>query len=489
MWFLLLQCVIQYPQPTGDGLDEVTRLRMELRAKLQEEERVRLEREVEQLALMQSGASWGELLWCALQQWQLWAVAGLALLLLAVWLTCRKRRRRAEMGGQEEKEKEKEEEDETRAYDLRWLLEERIQWPVQDLQTGCKRTMALMKNLTTVLGRVLSGTFYPGLHPAIGFSSAFEGWSAREEEVVYRVLVPLTPPLGHTFHLEPVPEEQRPGRNFRIRVELECSCPSEQPGENLICLRHHRDVVQMVTGQPSLRDTLCTSCYLDVQKTVHWFCTLVGAAWKRLPQSRSWRLVLLPSKRCCDLGLTNGQERFRVKVLFGLRRDTSDIFVSSRPRGAHTPRTMWPETYAVAETKFFGHVARQAPQDSSHLKCLQLLARLLTREGFSIYSIKTIVMRLMNTVPASRWHSRYFLLQLSDALEQLRLSLEEKHLGHFIVGNQRLPEISLPTDVRDAEPPNLFHLLAQDPAASSQAMEAYLDLRHRLARVLAYGHC
>ncbi|KFO61893.1 Inositol 1,4,5-trisphosphate receptor-interacting protein-like 1, partial [Corvus brachyrhynchos] len=294
-------------------------------------------------------------------------------------------------------------------------------------------------------------TFLPVLQRAIGFGSAFEGWTAREEEVVYRVLVPMTPPQGHTFHLERDTEEQRPGRNFRVRVQLECSCPREQQGANLLCFLHHPEEVRRRSRQPNLLDTLCTGAYLDVRKTARWLCQLVRAKWWRLPQSRSWRLVLLPSKRSCKLRLTNDQGSFRVKVLFGVRKGTSDIFVSSRPQGAHTPSTMWPETYTVAETKFFRHMARQAPQDSSHLKCLQLLAG---------------------------WHRRYFVLQLSDILEQLRLSLEEKHLVHFIVGNQRLPEeISLPPDVRMAEPHNLLHYLAQDPAAHSQAMEAYLDLR------------
>ncbi|NXA92004.1 IPIL1 protein, partial [Melanocharis versteri] len=333
---------------------------------------------------------------------------------------------------------------------------------------------ALMDNFTTVFGHVLRRTFFPVLQRAIGFGSAFEGWTAREEEVVYRVLVPLTPPRGHTFHLERDTDKQRPGRNFRVRVELECSCPREQPGANLLCLRHHRELVRRRTQQFNLLDTLCTSCYLDVRKTACWFCALVRSTWQRLPQSRTWRLVLLPSKRSCKLRLSNEEGSFRVKVLFGVRQGASDIFVSSRPGGARPPSTVWPETYAVAEVKFFRHVARQVPQDSSHLRCLQLLAGVLARKDFSIYSIKTIVMRLLNTVPVSRWHRRSFVLQLTDILEQLRLSLEEKHLENFFVGNQRLPEeIGLPPDVRAAEPPNLFHRLAQDPAAHCQAMEAY----------------
>ncbi|NWH98720.1 IPIL1 protein, partial [Tichodroma muraria] len=338
-------------------------------------------------------------------------------------------------------------------------------------------TMALMDNFTNVFQRALTRTFCPVMQQAIGFGSAFEGWTAHEGELVYRVLIPLTPPLGHTFHLERDTDQQRPGRNFRVRVELACSCPREQQGVNMRCFLHHPDVIRRRTRHPNFLDTLCTGSYLDVQKTVCWFCALVRASWRRLPQSRSWHLVLLPSKRACNLKLTNSQESFQVKVLFGVRRRTSDIFISSRPQGLHTPSIMWPETYAVAETKFFRQMARQTPQDSSHLRCLQLLASVLARKDFSIHSIKTIVMHLLNTVPVSRWHRRYFLLQLSDALEQLRLSLEKKHLEHFILGNQRLPEeIRLPQDVRRAKPPNLFHSLVQDPATHSQAMQTYFDL-------------
>ncbi|RMC14852.1 hypothetical protein DUI87_07028 [Hirundo rustica rustica] len=86
---------------------------------------------------------------------------------------------------------------------------------------------------------------------------------------------------------------------------------------------------------------------------------------------------------------------------------------------------MWPETYAVAEIKFFRHMVKQALQDSSHLKCLQLLAGVLACKDFSVYSMKTIVMRPLNTVPVSWWHRRYFVLQLMDILEQLLFSLEE----------------------------------------------------------------
>ncbi|NXX36765.1 IPIL1 protein, partial [Nicator chloris] len=337
-------------------------------------------------------------------------------------------------------------------------------------------TMALMNNLNSVLSRVLNRTFYPVLQQAIGFGSAFEGWTASEE-VVYHVLVPLTPPVGHMFLLARDTEQRRPGRNFFVRVELECRCPRDQQGVNVLCFLHHPEVIRRITGQPYLLDTLCTRSYLDVKKTVHWFRALLRASWRRLPQSRRWHLELLSSKRSCKLRLTNSEESFQVWVLFGVQRHGSDIFISSQAQGRRTPRTMWPETYEVAEIKFFRHMAGQAPQDSSHLKCLQLLSSVLVHKDPSIHAIKTITMRLLNTIPMSQWHRKYFLHQLSDVLEQLRLSLEKKHLEHFILGNQRLPQgIRLPPDVQRTRPPNLFSHLMQDPAAHSQAMQAYLDL-------------
>ncbi|NWR11936.1 IPIL1 protein, partial [Paradoxornis webbianus] len=335
----------------------------------------------------------------------------------------------------------------------------------------------LVDSLTSVLRGVLGQTFYPVLQRAIGFGSAFEGWTASEEEVVYRVLIPLKPPLGHVFCLKPDTEQQRLGRPFRVLVKLECRCLREQEGVFQLCYLHHANMVRRVTGQPNLLDTLCTDSYLDVKKTVRWFCALVRASWWCLPQSRSWDLALLPSKDSCNLRLTNSQESFQVRLLFGVQRHGSDIFITSQSQGADTPSTMWPETYTVAETKFFKHVASQLPQDSSHLRCLQILTGVLMHEGFSAHAIKTVVMRLLSTLPAAEWHKRYFLLQLSNILLQLCSYLEEKQLEHFIVGNQRLPqEIRLPPDVQTARPANLFQSLVQDPAAYSQAMQACRDL-------------
>ncbi|NXI18137.1 IPIL1 protein, partial [Irena cyanogastra] len=333
---------------------------------------------------------------------------------------------------------------------------------------------ALMDNYAVYFGHVLSNSFYPVLQPAIGVGSAFEGWSPREQDVEYRLLIPMTPPRGHSFHLELDSSEQRQVRNFRVRVQLECTCSREQQGDTMLCFLHHPEEELSRNQDPSLLDTLCTDSYLDVDKTAHWFCQLVRAIWPALPQAHNWNFVLLPSRRSCQFKVTNGGESFRIELLFVVRRDDSDIYVSSQPREAYTASTTWPETYDVAEIKFFNYIARQAPLDTFHLRCLQLFTRLQLGTGFSTYTVKTIVMHLLNTVPVPQWCSRHFVRRLGDINRMLLLSLERKCLNHFIVGNWLLPEeIRLPPDVEMAEPPNLFHHLEMDPVACSQSMGDY----------------
>ncbi|XP_066178290.1 inositol 1,4,5-trisphosphate receptor-interacting protein-like 1 [Sylvia atricapilla] len=365
------------------------------------------------------------------------------------------------------------------------ILMERIQWPVQDLQKGCEWTAELMDNYIAYFWLILSNSFYPVLPRAIGVGSAFEGWSPREQDVVYRVLIPMTPPRGHSFHLELDSAGERHVRNFRVRVQLECTCSREQQEENMLCFLHHPEEELRSNQDPSLLDTLCTDSYLDVHKTARWFYQLVRAVWPALPQSHSWHLKLLPSRRSCQIKVTNGTESFRIEVLFGVQRDDSHIFVSSQPREAYTPSTTWPETYAVAETEFFEHIARQAPPDSLHLKCLQFFARLQLGFGFSTYTTKTIVMHLLNVEPVSSWRRRDLLLRLVDISESLRLCVQAKRLNHFIVGNWRLPgDIRLPRDVQMDKRNNLFHHLAQQSAAHRQAISEYQVMRKWFKRIL-----
>ncbi|NWS74557.1 IPIL1 protein, partial [Crotophaga sulcirostris] len=316
----------------------------------------------------------------------------------------------------------------------------------------------------------------PVLQNPIGVGSAFEGWSAHEDDSIYCFLVPLKPPHGHTFNLELVTAGEMPARNFYINVELVCTCTTQQQVEKMQCLLHQPQ--EKLMGL-SLLQTLCTGPYLDVQKTAHWFSQSVEEVMKALPRFVQRHLKVLPSNRSCKFQVTKRKERvFKIEVIFGVQEGDSDIFLSSQmAQATFTSSTMWPESYAVAEVKFFKHMAMQAPFISLHLACLQTFDSILKSTSFSTYAFKTVMMHLMITPPFSSQIRSNILMQMHSVMRYLHCCLKQTYLNHFFYGNRNVPEeIVLPLDFRTAEPLNLFQHLAQDPKSYAKACRDFMNL-------------
>ncbi|NWU73915.1 IPIL1 protein, partial [Pterocles burchelli] len=273
----------------------------------------------------------------------------------------------------------------------------------------------LISSLILIFRHLLADSFFPIFQTAIKVGSAFEGWSPREEDIVYCMFVPLRAPRGHTFRLELDTAEERPARNFRVRVEPVCICMSERLEGKLLCFLHHSEE-ELRNQDTSLLRSLCTGSFLDVEKTACWFQKLVRTSWVVLPQSAFWRLTVLPSSRSCKFKVTARKGKsFTMELVFGVRQGDSDVFVSSQStEGLFTPSTTWPETYAVAEAKFFSHMAGLLPHNSCHLKCLQLCARILLGSCFSTSTLKTVVMHLLNSTHPSHWRRMNVLLRLQE---------------------------------------------------------------------------
>ncbi|RMC00491.1 hypothetical protein DUI87_23102 [Hirundo rustica rustica] len=325
----------------------------------------------------------------------------------------------------------KEDDDHNINRNLRILLEEHIQLPVLDVDRGCSVIMDLMDKLTHIFRQGLSNSFYPVPQQAIGVGSTFEGWSHHAQDIVYHVLVPLSPPPGHAFHLELDTTAMKLQRIFRVRVALMCTCTREQLGEDMLCFLHHPEEELRRRQDPSLLHTLCTGTYLDVEKTVHWFYRFIRVAWLLLPQSRHWCLMLQPSSRSCKFQLSKDSESFMAEIIFGVQQGDS---------------------------------------------------------GFSSYALKTVVMHLLNTVPLTQWRRGDFQQPLMDILKYLHCSLETKQLHHFVIGNERFPmDISFPSGFRLAKLPNLFQHLASNPDAHRKAMQEYVCLLHRLKQLLIHS--
>ncbi|KFO96817.1 Inositol 1,4,5-trisphosphate receptor-interacting protein-like 1, partial [Calypte anna] len=335
---------------------------------------------------------------------------------------------------------------------------------------------SIVEALVLVFRNITSEGFQPVMKLPIAVGSAFEGWSHREEDIVYRLFVPLSPPSGHTFHLELDTEGEKMERNFRIHVKLTCTCASEP--QEMLCFLHHPEEELRRNQKPSLLESqvFCTGSYLDVNKTARWFYQLVRASWVILPQSAIWRLKMLPFDRSCKFQMKrNSASPLTVELMFGVQQGKSNIFVGNQSaEGIFTPSTTWPETYAVAETKFLSHIAEKAHKDSFHLKCLQICSCSLVGTGVSSYIMKTVVMHLLTIISISRWRRKYFLLRLQDIMRFLHSCLEDKCLNHFFLGNKNLPaEIKLPLGFPMTEPINLFQHLEQDPDAHAEALRNF----------------
>ncbi|NXT86032.1 IPIL1 protein, partial [Zapornia atra] len=129
-------------------------------------------------------------------------------------------------------------------------------------------------------------------------------WSVQENAILYRLLMFLQPPPGHSFSLEPDTTGQQPPRPSRTRVLLECMCSREQLLGGRQCFLHHPDSKLRRNEGSNILHTLCTDSFLAMEKITRWPQVLVRSAWQLLPQSHHCQLTLLPSSQSCRFQLT-----------------------------------------------------------------------------------------------------------------------------------------------------------------------------------------
>ncbi|XP_074887097.1 uncharacterized protein LOC142032359 [Buteo buteo] len=265
--------------------------------------------------LEQSGFSWGALLFAALEQWQSWAIGGVLLLLFGLcwWLrkrSCQPGSSRKEASCRKKAAKEEQKVKSSVAVDVGRISVKRF------LPESLEMVDKMVDELLHICQMLSRNSFMPQMNPAV-FRSTLGGWGLCKDDA-YNLLVPLKPPHGHSFHLELGTTGERPARNCRVRVELECT----RRRERLVDRRRKNQ-------SPSLLGTLCTGRYLDMENTTDWFKTLVKSALLLLPQSRHYHLTVLPSRRSCKLQLTNASNSpLLIEMTFVVQQDGLDTFLS-----------------------------------------------------------------------------------------------------------------------------------------------------------------
>ena len=331
---LLLQSIIQQVQMLGEELDEATRECMQQLAEYVSREMTRLLQEVEHRSLMQkiteqSSCAWGGLLLADLLQWQLWAIAGVLLLLLLFGLCWWLRKRCCKPGSSRKRDISRsleEEEDGEDPLHMDRFADEYTSWPLPNRQKECEEVEELVNSLLLVC-QILNNNFMPWLQVPVGLGGFREDVDAcGQDEFVYRLLVPLEPPTGHSFHLELGTEGEMPVRNSRLRVQLECTCTEDwQPGD-MLCYLHHSEDLLASTQEARLLQTLCTGPYLDVQKTALWLQELMTAACIAVAERDTYKFTVLPSTHGCKINVSNIFDRScSIELILAVQH--SDTFV------------------------------------------------------------------------------------------------------------------------------------------------------------------
>lgn len=365
----------------------------------------------------------------------------------------------------------------------------RVQNAIRDLPCTCEFVESFVDDLLKAC-RVLSRRDTRlQLEDCLGIGAAFEKWGTLQETQKFDVLVPIIPPQGTMFVLEM--RDPALGRRCGcVLVESECMCKREKLLGDVLCLVHHYNDYPGLMGKcsNSIKATLCTNSHLDVCKTVQWFRNMVGNAWALVAHKYDFKLTLLSSPNSCNLRLDYRSGRFLlIHLLLGVQREDTLVYLVSQSQDHEQLTSVdWPESFAACEHLFLKLVGRFAPENTCHLKCLQIILSLreaqnlpqrANRPILTSYHFKTALMHLLLRLPLTDWQQDMLSQRLQDLLWFLGRGLQQRSLHHFLIGNNFLPlTIPIPKTFRNAEPVNLFQHLVLNPLAHSQAVEEFHNL-------------
>ncbi|KAJ6657536.1 hypothetical protein lerEdw1_002249 [Lerista edwardsae] len=180
----------------------------------------------------------------------------------------------------------------------------------------------------------------------------------------------------------------------------------------------------------------------------------------------SLRIVPRSDYVCCHLSMA-------VRLIPAIPLGES-LYLTPLPAAGPLPAQLgacWTLNVARQEQRLLGWLKDQAPADSCHLKCLQLLKGLRDLGGralepaleaqwgrvLSSAVLKTALLRLLLRGPWRAWEDRFLVPRLEEAVLFLVEGLGRRTLLHLFFGNPGLPEaLSLPKVLKEAAPVNLL---------------------------------
>ncbi|XP_029107278.1 inositol 1,4,5-trisphosphate receptor-interacting protein [Scleropages formosus] len=330
----------------------------------------------------------------------------------------------------------------------------------------------------------------------VGVGSMHEGWRASRP-LVCDLVVPFAPPEPFRFAFELwcagarlPPDMQGCGRIEVVRAAEDgagCLCGSAELGEDMLCLLHgrsERPLVQELSG-----DLLCSkdTAYLATDQVMKWFQISITKAWARISHKYDFDLTFrnLDSPGALKVRLRSGKVVVLNITPVVQLEDTDAYFVSQLPSESQSRcDTCWPLSFAVYEKNLLKYLAKELPENSCHLQCLQIACFLhkkqtdLTgRSALTTYHLKTALLHLLLARHRVDWAPTSLAARLRDLLCFLESSLQEKRLYHVLVGNPQVPRgFPLPAVFRLAEPINLLRPLVLQRRNYASMVEHFREM-------------
>ncbi|XP_043944986.1 inositol 1,4,5-trisphosphate receptor-interacting protein-like 2 [Protopterus annectens] len=131
----------------------------------------------------------------------------------------------------------------------------------------------------------------------------------------------------------------------------------------------------------------------------------------------------------------------------------------------------WSANFSKQEQKLLSWLKTLAPDNSCHLKCLQIVKALRDlkssefdkkcgtqwRAILSSYILKTALFHLLLQGNLESWDDKFLLDRIGDLIEFLKDSLQKQCLMHLFLGSSTIPDIvTVPKSVKEASPVNLL---------------------------------
>ncbi|XP_056390124.1 inositol 1,4,5-trisphosphate receptor-interacting protein-like 2 [Hyla sarda] len=341
-----------------------------------------------------------------------------------------------------------------------------------------------------------TGVIFRGDYLQIG--SAYEQHKINSPDC-FDILVPLKMP--QSLKLEPVFSEVGKALVPMLHGSIICGVAAPKKSE---WVKTYKQFSDCFTMEVDLKHQLSATLILK------WF------HWKI---QRCLNVIRYQFEERCHITLTVWDEKLILKILprsdyvcchisMSVRLIPAfhlgdAVYVTAQPWGSISHQDnlnldpYWGINFSKYEQKYLAWFKGQAPSNSCHLKCLQIMKSLRDlgaktfqpaftcqwRAIFCSYNLKTTLFYLLLQISFEKWEDSFLMERIADFFTFWKECLQKEALMHFFIGNSTLPNfITLPKMFKEAQPVNLLE--GYGPELLDQACFQLLNLWVQMPRIL-----